>query len=516
MAAMRVTCPECDGRLKLRTAIPAGKRIRCPKCEAVFAVHPDEDEDFEDAISEQPAPRRRRKAAAAGGRRPKRRPDYEDDFDDDNDSGEDDDFDERPRRRSRKKPGGKKRKKQGKGPLIGMICGGAVAVLALIFVVTAFLWPGFLRSSSEKTEKVADGKPAGKVGGPGKAVAHKPRPEQEVEQEALRFIPANVAVLARARLNDPTITSLVTFARAQMDKQPKADPRVSAQLMALSGSDYAFLAGTVDQKALFLFFTKPTFEIAQMQQKLRARQDGTVHGKPCYQFTDKSKNKWFMVSPKKDVLIVSNLSRTKFDAALAGKSVASQEMQAAIAPGRSHPLWMVAVNNPAVKQKLQAIQPFLLAAPQEVQRIFPVVQRMKSVTATLALADGAKMNLIVDCASEADANFMRTQGNSLWRLQLLPLVLGQRRKMLSNPGARQFVPIIDELTGSFKLAGNGSRVTGTLAVSKKTVTMLKNFVEQAAQQQGGPGQVNPSGPIPPGVGIPPGAKLPPGVPVPAR
>jgi len=35
---MRVACPECDAALRLNDDLPAGKQVRCPKCQKLFAV----------------------------------------------------------------------------------------------------------------------------------------------------------------------------------------------------------------------------------------------------------------------------------------------------------------------------------------------------------------------------------------------------------------------------------------------------------------------------------------------
>ncbi len=38
-----VTCPNCNVTLKPKTPVPAGTRIKCPKCQTVFAVPDDEE-----------------------------------------------------------------------------------------------------------------------------------------------------------------------------------------------------------------------------------------------------------------------------------------------------------------------------------------------------------------------------------------------------------------------------------------------------------------------------------------
>ena len=55
MSKSRVTCPECDAQLALGPTVSAGQRIRCPKCETVFAVP----EPAPPAVRDRPRPVRR-------------------------------------------------------------------------------------------------------------------------------------------------------------------------------------------------------------------------------------------------------------------------------------------------------------------------------------------------------------------------------------------------------------------------------------------------------------------------
>jgi len=43
-ATTSVTCPECQSQLRIPAAIPAGKKIRCPKCQVIFVVNPEAEE----------------------------------------------------------------------------------------------------------------------------------------------------------------------------------------------------------------------------------------------------------------------------------------------------------------------------------------------------------------------------------------------------------------------------------------------------------------------------------------
>ena len=109
---MKVVCPKCEERFRISDDTPAGKRLKCPECAAVFSFEDDDDE---------PAPRKSarsrdrdededdRSRSARGG---KKRPRDRDDEDEDED---------RPRR---------KKKKKSKAGLIWVLVLGGVALLA--------------------------------------------------------------------------------------------------------------------------------------------------------------------------------------------------------------------------------------------------------------------------------------------------------------------------------------------------------------------------------------------------
>ena len=187
MPVTTIECPECQKVLK--TSTPPGKKIRCPKCQAVFPV-PDENErpvsairskngpktvakkrpvdEDDEGISEKPRSRRNGSAASGMPTRKLRR-----DEDEDRDMDEDE---ERPRKK-------KKKAKSGNGMLI-LICSAAAVLLVGGFALTAFVWPGFLRSSS-------------KTGGPGGGgpVAGNELPAGTGNENLLAYIPAKSTLL---------------------------------------------------------------------------------------------------------------------------------------------------------------------------------------------------------------------------------------------------------------------------------------------------------------------------------
>ena len=87
-----VTCPSCNATLKPKTPLRVGARIKCPKCQNVFVVPADEDED-EAPTPPAPKPAAPKPAAAAPpARTPKPAPPpEEEEEDDDAAEGADDD-----------------------------------------------------------------------------------------------------------------------------------------------------------------------------------------------------------------------------------------------------------------------------------------------------------------------------------------------------------------------------------------------------------------------------------------
>src|SRR5262245_10372038 len=134
-------CPQCQRVLRTAEPLAPGKRVRCPSCLTIFAppAHDprpaspiratDETANYpwqrDHADLERPARQTANAVYDDGAWRGLRR-------DADDDAG----YDGRPRRRQRTQRSA-----------LPFIIGGSIALaLILAFVVTAFLWPGFLRS----------------------------------------------------------------------------------------------------------------------------------------------------------------------------------------------------------------------------------------------------------------------------------------------------------------------------------------------------------------------------------
>jgi hypothetical protein len=101
MPKRKLTCPECDGVLSVAGSVEAGKKIRCPKCSAIFRM-PEADES---AVSAGPPARRNER----------------------DDEDMDDDYESRPARRRRSRQPGRK----------GMPVAATIAIGAVVLIASA-------------------------------------------------------------------------------------------------------------------------------------------------------------------------------------------------------------------------------------------------------------------------------------------------------------------------------------------------------------------------------------------
>jgi predicted Zn finger-like uncharacterized protein len=102
--AIELQCPECSGKLKVGDDL-LGKKVKCPKCKAIFTAT----EQVDEIEEEEEKPRSSiRKGQDAVTERPKKRRDDDDDDDDDRPKkksrrdDDDDDDDDRPKKKSRR------------------------------------------------------------------------------------------------------------------------------------------------------------------------------------------------------------------------------------------------------------------------------------------------------------------------------------------------------------------------------------------------------------------------------
>jgi mono/diheme cytochrome c family protein len=122
MQIRKLSCPSCDVTLRVAATIPAGKRIKCPKCAEVFTVPDDEDDEAPAPVAERP-------------RRPARP------RDEDEDEERDEEREERPPPRKRRKK--KKKQTASNLPLIlGLSVFGVLILSAGVLLAVFRPWEG--------------------------------------------------------------------------------------------------------------------------------------------------------------------------------------------------------------------------------------------------------------------------------------------------------------------------------------------------------------------------------------
>ncbi len=139
MAVPNLTCPSCGAILKTAQPLPAGKRVRCPKCKSIVTVPEAEDVDQDDpqpvqkpAAKSRPAEVTKEKPASA-----KRTVARSSDLEDDREENEEQEDPEEERKPKRKKSArGAKKKRTNPALIWGAAGGGAVALLVLVLVLT--------------------------------------------------------------------------------------------------------------------------------------------------------------------------------------------------------------------------------------------------------------------------------------------------------------------------------------------------------------------------------------------
>lgn len=147
--AFSLLCPECGSVLRSSAEVPAGKKVKCPKCAATFLVGGGStsslaDENLDDLDEDCPPRRRRRDEPEEDDHEPRRRKKRPDIDNEEEGDVHDDDCPRKPKRRRDddegaeddrpRKRGKKKKKYASKGLKIGVLVGGGVLAVGLVIV----------------------------------------------------------------------------------------------------------------------------------------------------------------------------------------------------------------------------------------------------------------------------------------------------------------------------------------------------------------------------------------------
>jgi hypothetical protein len=468
MAVTTIECPGCQKVLKTSTSLTPGKKIRCPKCQAVFTVS-DEEERPKSAI--------RSKTGANGSAR-KRHVDDDDERMEDRSRGrrngsaagmasrkrgrDDDDYEDEEDRPRRKK------KAKGGGLMLGLIIGGAAFFLLGGFALTAFVWPGFLRSSA-----------ASAPGG----------------QNPFAFLPSKSDVVFglnfEAVLKLPGGSQGFNQGLQAMQMGPNAPPPGVAQLLRDADKMIIGLDST-SQHVVVAVQTKKALDPEKTRQSLQAGPAKTIQGKACYPFAGDS----YFTMPNNRLVLICKMPENELGALLNSDGKTNRlnpDMQNQVRANENSLMYVVAGISPKLQQQINGlgflIPPAKDGKPNELSALVPIVARAKSVTAAMDVANkDVRIKASLSCANDADASQLRNALDKAWVEQGKPALAGLGLIMAFQKEGKAFTSLTDDLTKTIKFENQGPMVTVSMQISENTLKELEKL-----GQGGMPGGFQPGG-----------------------
>ncbi|MCI0640658.1 MAG: hypothetical protein L0Y72_20070 [Gemmataceae bacterium] len=484
------SCPKCNKVLRTSGPIPAGKMVKCPGCASTFAPQVDEDERVATGIQNRPTVSMpARKAAPLPSRdeddddrpiRKKAAARYEDDDEDDarpirrsSARYDDEDDEDRPRRKKKKKSS------SGAGMGLFLLIGGVVLLLGG-FGVTAFVWPGFLRSS-------------GGASGPASPLH--------------AFIPANSDFVVGMNLS--SMSQKPGF-RQGFEQGLMATGQINPSLLNLiKDADRGFVAGNAGtQNAVVGFISLSDLDENKVVQAFPGGAFESVQGKRILrrgmEFIHLADAKTFIFAkmPEPEFLKLLDSKTVQLPAEMANKINAANNAMA---------FGVVNLQVPAIQQNLN-VAPMMMGqgAPKGLDQLLTILPRCKSIDFAMTMPNnGLKVQIGLQCANDADATQAETGVNAAW---------GQAKLMMAMvplmPGGQQLGGALTELSKTFTVQRQGAAVSASAELSEKSLNDLQQLQGMMGQGFGPPG-FGPPGFGPPGgppgfqpgpPGMPPGFK----------
>jgi hypothetical protein len=523
MTVSRFSCPKCGKELKSAAPLPAGKKVKCPGCAAVFAIgggaasagatgvkpapasaapkakptkvagpqakrtmlakSSPEDSDADAAPRPKPSgavqARKPLPPPPPAGRildddeddaPPRRRPR---DLDDDEpprrakarsrDLDEDDD-EERPRRSSRRRSIASQDRGSG---FPWLLVGGGVGILAVAFVITAFVWPGFFR---------------GGAGGPGGD------PPQVGGLDPLAFVPEDAGVVAgihvQALRGDQVFGKFLDPMMREFSKT-QLSPRV---VDAIKSAD-RFLMAEGNQKSVGIVQSSQAVAREGIVQDMGAQQ---VAGKDYYA----NNRGGFAAFPNPQYLIFGdNSTNVDFEKSLRTNGKAVQlgpDSAQRVRQAQDALLWTVMVFEGDGKKQLQDI---LDKLPAQAANLKPALANLRGAAFTLRReGEGAKVQVALQCATDQDASQLSLTATTTFNNQIKPLLALAPLALLQVPNPPPVTNLISDAS-NLKIEAAGTQVSLTLTFSGATMKDLEKM-DPNALGGGGPGPQPKQNPLP--------------------
>jgi hypothetical protein len=458
--ATSVPCPECSRVLKSNNPIPPGQRLRCPGCQTTFLMPAKEaspiqagkrtslqgqqakpttlrgrDDDYD---NEDEAPRRTRRDEDEFSERPRKKRRYDADEDMPPSRSrrdvDDDDWDDRPV---------KKRRKKG-GAMAWILAGSGVGLL-LVFALTAFVWPGFLRSPSTATSLEGT--------------------------DLVALAPADVDFMVGINMaptrNDPEMARQMDQALTMMAAQG-IPPEVGD---FVKDAERAMLAGKVAGNTFSLVaavLTNKPYDAAKLKQLLKLDnsskvQNWTIYKKPL---PGMGVPPLLVCMDDPKVLIIGIVAEADFVKSLGnlGKDpVIGRDMLVRARELERSVSWGIVLNQGKIREGLSQIppNPFLGELPEILKRA-----RMASFGVELLPSRDQKVSITLDCSNSADAGKVKSSVDGFWNIGLAAM---------ANQMPAEGQGLLTDLQNTFKVETRGAQVTASAQVSEKTRKQLEGF-----------------------------------------
>jgi hypothetical protein len=511
MPVVTFACPKCGKVLKSPTPIPAGKKIKCPTCAAVFLMPEQDEDEMAAAVSDKP----RRPSSAAPVRK---------DEDDDDDlpprrarqAADDDDEDEpRPRRRSRaeeedddddrprrKKAKTKSRRRAGG---MGLLIGVAAVVLLLVLggggTTVYFVWfHGVNRGSGN--------------------------------EDPLAFVPPGSEILVgtdyATLLSDPALGPQLEKSLREQGKSGDLFDNVKketglefkdlfAQTVVASDLDSLNTAGMMaggmrggpvappppgagagrNAITMIVRSSRP-FDQKKVVGSCKDPHHRTAHGKSYYEVNEGEFRTLFM--PSNRTLIMSTLSAAELDALFASNGTTPSVSADAAALVREVDKTTFWVALPFEGKTRTRLDDLLRNAPLpgDMQSLGEQIGRGKGAAIWGSLeGDSVKLGVNLACADAGGAAQLAQAAEKSWNGNKLQLMMAPAG--LTMAGMPKTGKVLGELIGSVKFTSDGTMAKVSASTSRASLTAAVSEA-QARQNMQNPGGGFGRGGLPPNPG----------------
>jgi hypothetical protein len=535
------TCPECRSILKSANPILAGKKIKCPKCQKIFAapatnpgrseaiqakpsgpaaaprkLAPEEDlpvaeiegtDDWE-VLDEEPAAvgAKKRKPSddwevvdeepetAPAGRKARKSRAAADEDDEEAEEDREDEDEDLSRRHARRK---QKSKSSGKGLVIGLVSGG---VLLLLLGGGSFGVYWYLNKDKNR--------------GTGKELL-------------LAYVPADSTVVTGL---DVALLMNVPPAAAQIEQVAKQGAWSNLLAECKKSTDLEFRDFVLSavfaikvsddpqggvQYQTCIFKSRIPFDQNRIRDSAKDAKSQKFKGKTYFAVNDPKFPKLFMPSDR--ILIVTNLPDAQMQNLVVAdgtQPVLAAEPLALVREAERDMFWAVLSLDPSKRQQMQqgfqaAAGPAMLFAPELKTLVEPITQS-KAASFSAALDGGSvRLDLRLACANEASAKQIVGGVQSIWNRFKGMSALGGLANIFT--GKKEDKPedaLLKELKQNTQFSNEGPLAHATTKLTFQSLQSGFQAFQQAAmmQQQGGvpqggfpggnPGMARPRGGFP--------------------